>query len=96
MNEYEVPENLIELNVKVFETYDEEWLDFILTCRQGKDTTDYDLVIGGIANDKIFKTIDLYFTGDITKDDLSMKSPITSIVSGQPVHSPSCHSHHPK
>lgn len=37
MNEYEVPENLIELNVKVFETYDEEWLDFILTCRQGKD-----------------------------------------------------------
>lgn len=96
MNEYEVPENLIELNVKVFETYDEEWLDFILTCRQGKDTTDYDLVIGGIANDKIFKTIDLYFTGDITKDDLSMKSPITSIVSGPPVHSPSCHSHHPK
>lgn len=69
MNEYEVPENLIELNVKVFETYDEEWLDFILTCRQGKDTTDYDLVICGIANDKIFKTIDLYFTGDITKDE---------------------------
>lgn len=34
MNEYEVPENLIELNVKVFETYDEEWFDFILTCRQ--------------------------------------------------------------
>ena len=30
---------------------------------------DYDLVIGGIANDKIFKTIDLYFTGDITKDE---------------------------
>ena len=28
-----------------------------------------DLVIGGIANDKIFKTIDLYFSGDITKDE---------------------------
>ena len=69
MNEYDVPEDLIELKVKVFETYDEEWLDFILRCRQGKDTTDYDLVIGGIANDKIFKTIDLYFTGDITKDE---------------------------
>ena len=69
MNEYDVPEDLIELKVKVFETYDEEWLDFILRCRQGKDTTDYELVIGGIANDKIFKTIDLYFTGDITKDE---------------------------
>lgn len=26
-------------------------------------------MIGGIANDKIFKTIDLYFSGDITKDE---------------------------
>ena len=69
MNEYDVPEDLSLLKVKVYEAYDEEWLDFILTCRQGKDTTDYDVVIGGIANDKIFKTIDLYFTGDITKDE---------------------------
>ena len=36
MNEYEVPENLIELNVKVFETYDEEWLDFILPATSQK------------------------------------------------------------
>ena len=39
------------------------------SCRKGKDTTDYDVVIGGIANDKIFKTIDLYFTGDISKEE---------------------------
>ena len=34
MNEYEVTEDLIDLKVKVFETHDEEWLDFILTCSQ--------------------------------------------------------------
>ena len=35
----------------------EKWLDFILNCRTGKDSTDYDLVVGGIANDKVFNTI---------------------------------------
>ena len=69
MNVYEIEEAFDSLKVKVFDAYDEEWLDFVLSCRQGKDTSDYDLVIGGIANDKIFKTIDLYFTGDITKDE---------------------------
>ena len=69
MNEYELHEDLSRLKVKVFEAYDEEWLDFILSCRKGKDATDYDVVIGGIANDKIFKTIDLYFTGDISKEE---------------------------
>ena len=69
MNVYDIKDEFGCMKVKVFETYDEEWLDFVLACRQGKDTSDYDLVIGGIANDKIFKTIDLYFTGDITKDE---------------------------
>ena len=26
-------------------------------------------VVGGIANDKIFRTLDLYFSGEITKDE---------------------------
>ncbi|MGM9743166.1 MAG: DUF3990 domain-containing protein [Candidatus Cryptobacteroides sp.] len=69
LNEFEVDDDFKDLNVKVFEAYDEEWLEFVLECRQGKDKTDYDLVIGGIANDKIFRTIDLYFSGDITKDE---------------------------
>ena len=29
------------------------WLDFILNCRGGNDSTDYDLVVGGVANDKV-------------------------------------------
>lgn len=69
MNVYEIEEEFGDLKVKVFDAYDEEWLDFVLACRQGNDTSDFDLVIGGIANDKIFKTIDLYFSGDITKDE---------------------------
>lgn len=58
-----------ELKILKFETYNEEWLDFILKCRTGKDTTDYDVVIGGIANDKVFNTVELYFDKLIDKNE---------------------------
>ncbi len=52
-----------------FASYSEDWLDFILTCRSGKDNTDYDLVIGGVANDKVFNTVELFFDGLIDKTE---------------------------
>ena len=58
-----------ELNILKFDSYSEEWLDFILNCRAGKDSTDYDLVVGGIANDKVFNTIELFFDGLIDKTE---------------------------
>lgn len=51
------------------DSYSEEWLDFILNCRSGKDTTDYDLVVGGAANDKVFNTVELFFDGLIDKSE---------------------------
>ena len=52
-----------------FDSYTEDWLDFILNCRRGEDTTDYDLVIGGVANDKVFNTVELFFDGLIDKNE---------------------------
>lgn len=57
------------LKVLEFEAYSEEWLEFILCCRRGQDNTDYDLVIGGVANDKVFNTVELYFDGLIDKKE---------------------------
>lgn len=37
--------------------------------RRGKDTSDYDLVIGGVANDKVFNTVELYFDNLIDKKE---------------------------
>lgn len=39
----------------------EEWLDFILNCRRGMDSSEYDIVMGGVANDKVFNTVELFF-----------------------------------
>ena len=69
LNIYELADDLSAFNVLEFDRYDEGWLDFVSCCRRGTDVSDYDIVIGGIANDKVFRTIDLYFAGDINKDE---------------------------
>lgn len=58
-----------ETNAIRFDSYSDEWLDFILACRSGEDTTDYDIVSGGVANDKVFNTVELYFDHLIDKSE---------------------------
>ena len=38
-------------------------------CRAGKDETTYDMVIGGIANDKVIQTLDRYFEGELLENE---------------------------
>lgn len=38
-------------------------------CREGQDTAQYDMVIGGIANDRVIITLDRYFAGEISQDE---------------------------
>ena len=56
-----------DLKVLTFDTYSEDWLDFILNCRREQDGPYYDLVVGGVANDKVFNTVELFFDGLIDK-----------------------------
>lgn len=62
-------EILCNLRVLQFDSYSEEWLEFVLKCRRCEDFTDYDIVIGGIANDKVFNTVELFFDGLIDKKE---------------------------
>ena len=69
INTYLLDEGLDDYKWKIFEQYDEEWLDYVSKCRKGMQDTDFDIVEGGIANDKVFNTIDLYFSGLMNKAD---------------------------
>lgn len=70
LNTYELSEeNIGQWNVKRFKSYNKQWLDFVAQCRDGKDVGDYDMVIGGIANDRVIITLDRYFTGEITQKE---------------------------
>lgn len=70
VSEYEFDEKACDsLNILNFESYSEQWLDFIISCRKEEDKTDYDIVIGGVANDKVFNTVELYFENLIDKNE---------------------------
>lgn len=68
LSTFELPEELLEWKVKVFESYNDEWLDFILANRNGDETEYFDLIIGGIANDKVIDTLDLYVQGIYSRE----------------------------
>ena len=56
--------------VKEFLSYDLEWLDFILDCRAGSHIyLEYDIVVDGIADDRVYNTIELYQDRLIEKDE---------------------------
>ena len=58
-----------KIRFKVFDSYDLEWLNYVVDCRKGKDiSSDYDLVEGGVANDRVIDTVNLYTAGLITLD----------------------------
>ncbi len=58
-----------QLKILNFESYSEAWLDFIMNCRREQDNTDFDIVIGGVANDKVFNTVELYYDNLIDKKE---------------------------
>lgn len=50
-----------------FEDYNKDWLDFVAASRKGlKPWLGYDAIEGGIANDSVITTVDLYVDGLIT------------------------------
>lgn len=69
LNAYEFEFNPSVWKILTFDSYDKEWLDFVANCRAGKDETNFDLVIGGIANDKVIQTLDRYFDGELSEND---------------------------
>ena len=55
------------LNIKEFTEMSEEWLDFIVDCRSGKDHN-YDIVNGAMADDQIYNFVSDYIDGTITRE----------------------------
>ncbi|MDE7335578.1 MAG: DUF3990 domain-containing protein [Muribaculaceae bacterium] len=68
INVYEFEFDSSDWKVREFELYDGQWLDFISKCRAGKDEFSYDMVLGGIADDKVIRTLDRYFQGELTDE----------------------------
>lgn len=71
VNIYEIDDNISGklLKIKHFNTPDEEWLDFVSAHRNGTYKGEkYDLVIGAVANDDVYRTLQVYSSGLLTKE----------------------------
>ena len=70
--------------MKVFEAFDEEWLDFVTACRKGSSVWErYGAVQGGTVDDSVFATMELYTAGLLDRDEaltrLASKKPSVQI-----------------
>lgn len=69
LNIYEFDYEPSDWKILNFTNYDREWLSFVSVCRAGNDGSNYDLVTGGIADDKVIQTLDRYFYGELSEDE---------------------------
>ena len=82
LNRYRMDREAILQNMrcKVFSAYDAEWLEFIIGNRNGENPArGYDYVEGGVANDRVIDTVNLYTAGlmdlDMALRELSKHQP---------------------
>lgn len=70
LNIYDIDvEKITKYKMLKFENYDEKWLDFVVGNRTGLGLwKGFDIIVGGIANDKVYDTIEIYMSGQISKD----------------------------
>lgn len=71
VNVYEFDENAQtnSLKIKRFSAPNEEWLNFVSANRNGNyNGEQYDLIIGAVANDDVYRTLQVYSTGLLTKE----------------------------
>ena len=69
LSTYEFECNPDDWKILQFDSYNCDWLRFVTNCRRGLDDSDYDLIIGGIADDQVIQTIERYFAGEISEND---------------------------
>ena len=64
VNVYEVTEPDESVSVLRFPEPNQEWVEFVCACRKGfEPSKSYDLIIGGVANDKVYQAVNMYFKG---------------------------------
>lgn len=51
-------------STKRFDTYDKEWLNFIVDSRSGRQPwADFDIIEGGVADDRVIDAVEAYING---------------------------------
>ena len=64
VNQYQMKDDISGLRIRTFSDDLTDWIDFVCDCRdEGTEYQKYDLIIGKVANDKVFRVVDMYHSG---------------------------------
>ena len=64
ISQYFMNEDTSQFRVKTFPDDLMEWIEFVCDCRDERPIyLEYDLIIGKVANDKVFRVVDMYYSG---------------------------------
>lgn len=70
LNIYEIDDEVFsKCNNKKFPAYDGIWLDYVVACRKNNPHEVFDIIEGGIADDDVFNTLDLFMSELIAKEE---------------------------
>ena len=67
LNVYEFDPDSSDLSILNFEQMSENWLDFIVRCRNGENHH-HDIVIGAMANDQVYNYVNDFIEGILTRE----------------------------
>jgi len=79
---YEFDKDKAEKEIKIikFSSPDSEWLRFVSACRSGKETDfEYNIVMGPVANDNVYATIQLFETGLLSEAETIIRLKVEQI-----------------
>jgi hypothetical protein len=68
--EFDYDRAVKELSIREFTQANRDWLTYVVMNRSGRGIdTDFDIVIGPVANDRVYTVVEAYELGDYTADE---------------------------
>jgi len=78
--EFDITKAQRELKIIKFDSPNDKWLNFVTTCRTGRETDyNYDIAMGPVANDNVYATIQLYETGLLSEAETIIRLKVEDI-----------------
>ncbi|MCQ2192203.1 MAG: DUF3990 domain-containing protein [Paludibacteraceae bacterium] len=69
LNTFELDDHCEGFTIRKFAEYDGNWLDYVVACRKELAHDRFDIIEGGIADDDVFNTLDLYMAELIPREE---------------------------
>ncbi|MBP5229336.1 MAG: DUF3990 domain-containing protein [Bacteroidales bacterium] len=55
-------------SIRRFNGVDSDWLNFVVSCRKQTLVHDFDIVMGPVANDRLYLTINMFENGELSEE----------------------------